>query len=137
MLRYIIYLRQKNKPVFSLNQTKTLERTQIMSKGITLPDSDDRGDNKWEHASDNGKQIDHYTGEKGSVPDNHCHMFNEHGADGKSGVVHRGGCAVCDDNKSGGANTYGKIGDNEPSGGSSSGSDGGGSDGNTGNSGGK
>ena len=102
-----------------------------MSKGIPLPDSDDRGDNKFEKANDSDRQINYYVGDKDD-PENKCHMYNEHGDGGSSGVVHRGGCAVCDDKK--GGNTYSKIGDSEPSGDSSSGgSDGG----DTGNSGGK
>lgn len=132
-MRYIIYLRQKNKSVFSLKQTKTLERTETMSKGIPLAGSGDRGDTKFEKANDSEKQINYYVGEKDDQK-NKCHMYNEHGEDGKSGVVHRGGCAVCDDQKNN--NSYSKIGDSEPSNSNDSSS----SDGNsedTGNSGGK
>ena len=104
-----------------------------MSKGIPLAGADDRGDDKFEKATDADRQLSYFVGEK-SDQENKCHMYKEHGDDGKSGVVHRGGCAVCDDKK--GGNTYSKIGDSKPSGDSSSESseDGGGD---TGNSGGK
>ena len=54
----------------------------------------------WGKVSSGGSQSDYYVG-KNDSSGGHCHMFREHES-GKSGVVHRGDCKVCDDKKSGG-----------------------------------
>jgi hypothetical protein len=67
-----------------------------MAKNIPLSGQDDRDDNKFEKAQDDGKQINHYVGYKDTGK--HCHSYKEHDS-GNSGVVHRGECNVCDDSQ--------------------------------------
>lgn len=67
-----------------------------MAKNIPLAGSDDRGDNRFERAVDTGKQIDYYVGNK--YTGEHCHMYKEHDT-GKTEVIHRGECGVCEDEK--------------------------------------
>jgi len=90
-----------------------------MAKDIPLNGQDDRGDTKFEKAQDTGSQINVYVGEKDNGS-KHCHMFKEHDS-GKSGVVHRGGCHVCDDVKKASSNQSSSSSDSNPSSGSSSG----------------
>jgi hypothetical protein len=72
-----------------------------MGENIPLAGSDNRNDNKFEHAekSSNG-QVNYYVGNKDSGE--HCHMWNNTSIK-ESGVVHRGQCNVCDDNSSSGS----------------------------------
>lgn len=54
----------------------------------------------WGKVSVRESQSDYYVGKNDRSGD-HCHMYKERDS-GKSGVVHRGSCKVCDDKKSGG-----------------------------------
>lgn len=53
----------------------------------------------WGKTHSNDKQSNYYVGKSGSS--SHCHSWKEKSS-GKSGVVHRGSCKVCDDKSSGG-----------------------------------
>lgn len=59
-----------------------------------------KDESHWGKVSDKGSQSDYYVGKNDSTG-SHCHMYKE-GDSGSSGVVHRGSCKVCDDDKSGG-----------------------------------
>lgn len=48
-------------------------------------------------------QINTYVGRAGSNDDNHCHSYKS--SDGRSGVIHRGECKVCDDESNGNSGT--------------------------------
>ena len=67
-----------------------------MSTKIPLEGSGDRDDNRFEKAVDTGSQIDYYVGNKDTG--DHCHMYKEHDT-GNTEVIHRGECAVCEDEK--------------------------------------
>lgn len=107
MFKYLTHLKQKKKKgVFNLDRTKISSEIRITLITIYLPGSKGRGDNKFEKAYNFDKQIDYIVGERND-PKHKCHMHNEHVDNGKNDVIHRGGCAVCDDK--GGKNTYTKL----------------------------
>ncbi len=68
-----------------------------MTKQLELPGDDDRDDGRFEKAfeKDDG-QIDYYVGNQQTGE--HCHMYRNEET-GSTGVVHRGECAVCEDEK--------------------------------------
>lgn len=68
-----------------------------MSKSNELFSGKD--DTHWSKSyADSKGQVNDLSGKNGSS--DHCHMYKD--SSGKSGVVHRGDCKVCDDEKSGG-----------------------------------
>lgn len=68
-----------------------------MSDNTKWSTSDPTHDN---YGRSNPSRSDEYTSKSGDGG-NHCHLWVNKDS-GESGVVHRGHCKVCDDNRSGG-----------------------------------
>lgn len=71
-----------------------------MSKGGggSWNSSDDGGSGQFGKVSESGSQSNYYVGSEKTG--DHCHMWKSDS--GSAGVVHRGECKVCDDEKSSG-----------------------------------